>query len=101
MFRMVKKRRPGERTVIHTPREVVRAEFDGALVVAHCSGAGARRALERKGFKLVPATPQPKAKRARNEGGHFKADDPSTPEVDEAWSPPKKKSTTKKSGKKK
>lgn len=26
-----------------------------------------------------------KAKRARDEDGHFKADDPSTPDVDEAW----------------
>ena len=26
-----------------------------------------------------------KAKRARDEDGHFKADDPSTPDVNEAW----------------
>ena len=35
----------------------------------------------------VPAkvAPKKKKKRARDEDGHFKADDPSTPDVNEAW----------------
>lgn len=34
----------------------------------------------------VPAKVAPKKKkRARDEDGHFKADDPSTPDVNEAW----------------
>ena len=97
MFRMEKKRRSGDRVVIHTPSEIVRCQFDGGLIVAHCSGTNARRALERKGFKVVSEVaekpkpkPKAKAKRARDEDGHFKADDPSTPNVNEAWSPPKK-----------
>lgn len=31
------------------------------------------------------AEPKKKKKRARDEDGHFKADDPSTPDVNEAW----------------
>jgi len=43
----------------------------------------------------IPYTPPPKPpaepKRARESGGKFKADDPSTPDVNEAFDPPKKK----------
>ncbi len=98
-FRMVRKRRPGDRSVIRTPREIVRCEFDGPLIVANCNGSNARRILQKKGFRLEEAPqakakakpkPKPKAKRARDEDGHFKGDDPTTPTVNEAWSPPKK-----------
>lgn len=98
-FRMIKKRRAGDKSVIHTASEIVRCEFDGPLIIANCSGTNARRALEKKGFALVPEE-QVKHKRARNEDGHFKGDDLSTPEVNEAWKPPKKKAA-KKSTKKK
>lgn len=43
----------------------------------------------------IPYTPPPKPpeepKRAREAGGKFKADDPTTPDVNEAFDPPKKK----------
>lgn len=42
----------------------------------------AMRAEEEKPVKKKAAT---KKKRARDEDGHFKADDPSTPDVNEAW----------------
>jgi len=35
-------------------------------------------------------------KRARKIDGSFKADDPATPEINEAWEPPKKRTTRKK-----
>jgi hypothetical protein len=108
-FRMVKKRRAGDKSVVHTASEIVRCEFDGALVVANCTGTNARRALEKRGFVLVQEPPKkakekpkpkPKPKRARDEDGQFKGDDPSTPDVDEAWKPPKKKSAKKPTKKK-
>lgn len=42
----------------------------------------AMRAEEEKPVKKKTVT---KKKRARDEDGHFKADDPSTPDVNEAW----------------
>jgi len=104
---MVKKRRAGDKAVVHTPSEIVRCEFDGPLIIAKCSGTNARRALEKRGFVLAPEAPKkskpkpkPKPKRARDEDGQFKGDDPSTPDVDEAWKPPKKKSAKKPTKKK-
>ena len=49
----------------------------------------------------TPAEPPAKPKRARTKKGQFKADDPSTPNVNEAWvdgkaPKPKKKRTTRK-----
>lgn len=39
---------------------------------------------------VVPAKPARKGKqRAREEDGQFKADDPATPEANEAWAEPK------------
>lgn len=52
------------------------------------------RVAEAAGAKKSPAPKKPAAKatkedleivRARDEDGHFKADDPSTPDVNEAW----------------
>ena len=96
-IRMVRKRRAGDKAVIHTPSEIVRCEFDGGIVIANCTGTNARRVLEKKGFVIVPEASEPPVKytRARNEDGHFKADDQSTPDVNEAWKPPKKKSAKK------
>jgi len=34
---------------------------------------------------VVERKPAKKKKRARDEDGHFKADDPTTPDVNEAW----------------
>jgi hypothetical protein len=102
-FRMVKKRRAGDKSVVHTASEIVRCEFDGSLVVANCTGTNARRALEKRGFVLVQEPPKKakaKPKRARDEDGQFKGDDLSTPDVDEAWKPPKKKSAKKPTKKK-
>ena len=56
-----------------------------------------------KPVEKEPVKPEPvKPKRARTKSGHFKADDPSTPDVNEAWEggkapkKPKKKKTTRK-----
>lgn len=61
-----------------------------------------------KEAEVKPQEPAPKKpKRARNAKGHFKADDPSTPNVNEAWEggkapkPKKKKATRKKKAVKK
>lgn len=35
--------------------------------------------------KVEEAKPVKKTKRARDEDGHFKADDPTTPDINEAW----------------
>jgi hypothetical protein len=35
--------------------------------------------------EVKKAAPKKKKKRARDEDGHFVADDPSTPDVNEAW----------------
>lgn len=100
-FRMTKKRRAGDRVVVHTPSEIVRCEFDGPLVVANCSGTNARRALEKKGFSLSPEEVKPAGhKRSRDSDGHFKADNPATPDVNEAWKPPKRKAAKKPTKKK-
>ena len=57
----------------------------------------------KSGDSVVPEVAEPE--RARNEQGHYVADDPSTPDVNEAWeggkAPEKKKSTKKKSTAKK
>jgi len=68
MLILTKKRRAGDRRTIHTPGEVVHCDFVGAEVVATCSTTGARRALERKGFKLqrkveVVKKPPPRRKK--------------------------------------
>ena len=52
VFRMVRKRRPGDRGVIHTPSEIVRCTFDDGVVIADCTGTNAKRVLEKKGFIL-------------------------------------------------
>lgn len=53
---------------------------------------------KRRGIPYSPPPAQPEEpKRARGAGGRFKADDPSTPDVNEAFDPPKvKKSAAKK-----
>lgn len=38
---------------------------------------------------MTEETPQEELKRAHNEDGTFKGDDPATPEVNEAYDPPK------------
>ncbi len=53
---------------------------DQDLMVAICD---CERAAADKPVKVKKAAP--KKKRARDEDGHFKADDPSTPDVNEAW----------------
>ncbi len=45
----------------------------------------AMQAEEEKPAKKPVKKAAPKKKRARDEDGHFKADDPSTPDVNEAW----------------
>lgn len=81
----------------------------GALVIGF--GVMVGRLVDRKLDKLEEETkfdPAQKPKRARNSKGHFIADDPSTPKVNEAWvdgkapkTKPKKKKTTKKKAVKK
>ncbi len=45
-----------------------------------------RAEVEEKPAEVVaPKKATKKKKRARDEDGHFKADDPSTPDVNEAW----------------
>ena len=51
-FRMIRKKRPGDRSVIHTPSEIVRCTFDNGIVTADCKGTNAKRTLEKKGFVL-------------------------------------------------
>ena len=51
-FRMIRKKRPGDRSVIHTPSEIVRCTFDNGIVTADCKGTNAKRTLEKKGFIL-------------------------------------------------
>ena len=56
---------------------------DNDLMVAICNCERAEaEAAEKKPVKKVEVK---KKKRARDEDGHFKADDPSTPDVNEAW----------------
>jgi len=55
---------------------------DNDLMVAICNCERAEaEAAAKKPVKKVEG----KKKRARDEDGHFKADDPSTPDVNEAW----------------
>lgn len=55
---------------------------DNDLMVAICNCERAEaEAAAKKPVKKVEV----KKKRARDEDGHFKADDPSTPDVNEAW----------------
>jgi len=54
---------------------------DDDLMVAICDCE--RSAAE--SVKVVEKKPAKKKKRARDEDGHFKADDPTTPDVNEAW----------------
>ena len=49
----------------------------------------------------APPKPPEEPKRARGGNGTFKADDPATPDVNEAFDPPKKKPAAKKAAKKK
>ena len=51
------------------------------VAICNCERAEAE-AAEKKPVKKVEVK---KKKRARDEDGHFKADDPSTPDVNEAW----------------
>jgi hypothetical protein len=54
------------------------------------------------GFLFKPAGEEPaKPVRARTKSGSFKADDPTTPDVNEAWVVPPKKAPAKKATKSK
>jgi len=46
---------------------------------------GGTRTSESRRLEWVDLAVKPKKKRARNKDGTLKADDPSTPEVNEAW----------------
>jgi menaquinone-dependent protoporphyrinogen IX oxidase len=52
---------------------------DDVMVKVICKAMQAEEAKPKK------AVTTKKKKRARDEDGHFKADDPSTPDVNEAW----------------
>ena len=58
------------------------------------------RSIDKKVNSAAPEPAPAKPKRARTKKGHFKADDPATPKVNEAWEggkapkPKKKKKTT-------
>jgi len=54
---------------------------DDVLMVLICKAAQAEAQAEEEAKKVVVT----KKKRARNEDGAFKADDPDTPDVNEAW----------------
>ena len=54
---------------------------DGLVLVI----LAAIRVEEKKPAKKPVSKAAPKKKRARDENGHFRADDPSTPAVNEAW----------------
>jgi len=82
-------------------RFVVRNSFTGAR--------HGRFGLQRQAKSLIGALPDAEAPvkkpaRARGKGGKLKADDPSTPEVNEAWkggkAPAKKKAPAKRKAKK-
>ena len=76
--------RPDGRFGILTMRAVVEFQTSSGLAPDGNIGPVTWEALEGK----------PKRKRARKEDGAFKADDPATPDVDEAWEddePPKPK----------
>ena len=47
--------------------------------------SGATRTSESRRLEWVDLVVKPKKKRARNKDGTLKADDPSTPDVNEAW----------------
>ena len=55
---------------------------DDVLMVLICKAAQAEEEEAKKPVKKIVAT---KKKRARDEDGAFKADDPDTPDVNEAW----------------
>jgi len=53
--------------------------------LAGITWSGATRTSESRRLEWVDLIVKPKKKRARNKNGTLKADDPSTPDVNEAW----------------
>lgn len=60
--------------------------YDGEThELAGTTFSGKTRTAESKRLEWVELVVKPKKKRARNKNGTLKADDPSTPDVNEAW----------------